>query len=108
MQLITTMVEPFTVDRLTRALRKAAVPTYTMTEAKVYTGEDGGGDLAPKIKIELAVEDNQVLALIDLIRETVSSHQESDGIIFVSELRHVVGIKSGRTGSDALTFTPKG
>lgn len=104
MQIITSIIEPFMLDRLTRSLRKNGVPAYTVTEIKTYDVNADNTDeiLNPKVKLEVVVEDDKVLSMIDFIREEVSSHQESDGIILVSELKHVVAIKSGKTGMAAL------
>lgn len=104
MQIITSIIEPFMLDRLTRSLRKNGIPAYTVTEIKTYDVNADNTDeiLNTKVKLEVAVDDDRVLALIDFIRHEVSSHQESDGTIFVSEVKHVVAIKSGKTGMAAL------
>ncbi len=105
MQLITAIIQPFMLDRLTRVLRKQNISGYTVTQV-----EGSGRDLAdtpeylqPRVKIEIAVNDENVPSICDLIGKTVSTHQEGDGILYVMPLLHVVNIQTGLKGPAALT-----
>lgn len=84
MQLVTAIIQPFMLDRLTRVLRKQGVTGYTVTELK-GSGHNLGESpdyLHPHIKIEVAVNDEEVSAIMEVISSTVRTHQEGDGIIY--------------------------
>ena len=59
-------------------------------------------DILPKLKVELAVEDDQVDRIIEVITEAARTGKIGDGKIFVSELEHVIRIRTGETDADAL------
>lgn len=107
MQQIAVIVEAFEVDRLTRALRTRGIPSYTVTAIRSYSAFAKEVDeiLSDKARIEFIVADEEVLKLIDMIREEVSKHQDTDGLITVSEVKHLVAIKSGQSGMAALSST---
>ncbi|HNG22111.1 MAG TPA: P-II family nitrogen regulator, partial [Candidatus Obscuribacter sp.] len=71
MQLVTAIIQPFMVDRLTRALRKAKVSGYTVEEVQ---GSGVVGDepayVRPRSRVEVAVNDDRVEEIIDLITRT--------------------------------------
>jgi nitrogen regulatory protein P-II 2 len=109
MKLITAVIQPRMLERLASALRKAKVPGITVVEAKGFGREtflsdwDRAGYLTPKTKVELAVNDDQVEEIVQLIQRTVTTGKSGDGIIFVSELLASVRIGSGESGDVALT-----
>jgi nitrogen regulatory protein PII len=104
MQLITAIIQPFMVDRLTRALRKAGFKHYTVDEAQ-------GSSLVPndpvhlqgRIRIEVAVVDERSEELMELIGNTVSTHQQGDGVIYAMPITRFVHIQSGLIDNKALT-----
>jgi nitrogen regulatory protein PII len=51
----------------------------------------------------LFVQDDQAIAVSELIAKTVGTHQEGDGLIFVSELTHLVSIDTGKHDSEAFS-----
>lgn len=107
MKLVTAIIQPFMMDRLARALRKNNVSGYTASDV-MGSGRDlanTGDYLQPRVKVEVAVLDEQVSSLIDLIVQTVRTHQDGDGIILVTPLLQVVNIQTGLTGENALTVT---
>ena len=59
-------------------------------------------DFLPKIKIEIALDDNRVEAVIEAITKAANTGKIGDGKIFVLDLGQVVRIRTGETGSDAL------
>lgn len=108
MKLITAVIQPKMLERLASALRKAKVPGITVVEAKGFGREtflsdwDLTGYLTPKTKVELAVNDDQVDALVELIQKTVTTGKSGDGIIFITEVLGSVRIGSGESGEIAL------
>ncbi len=59
-------------------------------------------DFLPKIKLEVAVSDDQVDKVVDAIIKATSTGKIGDGKIFVYELSQIVRIRTGETGPDAL------
>jgi nitrogen regulatory protein P-II 2 len=56
----------------------------------------------PKIKLEAAVVDDKVDEVVAAITKAASTGKIGDGKIFVSSLEHVVRIRTGESGDDAL------
>ena len=59
-------------------------------------------DYIPKVKIEVAVDDDRVDAVIDGIVDAAKTGKIGDGKIFVTNLENVVRIRTGESGSSAL------
>ncbi|HET6629176.1 MAG TPA: P-II family nitrogen regulator, partial [Woeseiaceae bacterium] len=56
----------------------------------------------PKSKIDVAVPDESVERVIEAIVEAARTGQVGDGKIFVTDLEHVIRIRTGETGPMAL------
>jgi len=59
-------------------------------------------DFLPKVKLELAVDDEQVDQVVEAIIETARTGKIGDGKIFVMDLGQAVRIRTGEAGSRAL------
>jgi len=112
MKLITAIVKPFKLDDVREALSEAGVEGMTVTESKgfgrqkghteLYRGAEYQVDFLPKTKIEIAVDDDQVDSIVDVIRDTANTDSIGDGKIFVTELVDVVRIRTGERGKEAV------
>jgi nitrogen regulatory protein PII len=69
---------------------------------ELYRGAEYVVDYIPKVKIEIAAEDDQVDAIVDAIIETARTGKIGDGKIFVTNLEQVIRIRTGETGATAL------
>ena len=67
-----------------------------------YRGSEYSIDLIPKIKLEVATEDDQVEVIVQTIRESAHTGEIGDGKIFVSNVEEAVRIRTGETGNDAI------
>jgi len=56
----------------------------------------------PKMKIEVAVDSNQVDKVVDAISKAAKTGQIGDGKIFISGLDHAVRIRTGEIDAAAL------
>jgi len=56
----------------------------------------------PKMKIEAAVDESVLDAVIEAITAAASTGKIGDGKIFVYDLGQVIRIRTGETGADAL------
>ena len=112
MKLITAIIKPFKLDDVRDALGEAGVQGITVSEVKgfgrqkghteLYRGAEYVVDFLPKMKIELAVDDDRVEAIVEAITESARTGKIGDGKIFVSDLQQVVRIRTGETGPAAI------
>ena len=56
----------------------------------------------PKIKVEMAIDDEQVEKAVEAIQKSARTGQIGDGKIFVYDLNETVRIRTGETGKDAV------
>lgn len=112
MKMITAVIKPFKLDDVREALSEIGVTGLTVTEVKgfgrqkghteLYRGAEYVVDFVPKVKLELAVRDDQVEGAIEAIMKSASTGKIGDGKIFVSDLLQVVRIRTGETNDDAI------
>jgi nitrogen regulatory protein P-II 2 len=112
MKLVVAIIKPFKLDEVRSALAEIGVQGLTVTEVKgfgrqkghteLYRGAEYVVDFLPKVKLELAVDDDQVERVVESIIESARTGKIGDGKIFVSELGQAVRIRTGETGSRAL------
>jgi nitrogen regulatory protein PII len=112
MKMITAVIKPFKLDDVREALSEIGVTGLTVIEVKgfgrqkghteLYRGAEYVVDFVPKVKLELAVRDDQVDGAIEAIMKSASTGKIGDGKIFVSDLLQVVRIRTGETNDDAI------
>ncbi|MEX0951101.1 MAG: P-II family nitrogen regulator [Gammaproteobacteria bacterium] len=112
MKLLTAIIKPFKLDDVRDALSEVGVKGLTVTEVKgfgrqkghteLYRGAEYVVDFLPKVKIELAIDDDRVDAAIEAITRTANTGKIGDGKIFVTSLEQAIRIRTGETGSEAL------
>ena len=112
MKLITAIIKPFKVEEVRAALDEIGVSGMTMTEVKgfgrqkghteLYRGADYTIDFLPKIKIEIAVTDEMIDEVKNIIIKSSASGKIGDGKIFISPIDEVVRIRTGEMNEDAL------
>jgi nitrogen regulatory protein P-II 2 len=54
------------------------------------------------VKIEVAIKSDLLDQVIEAIEKSANTGKIGDGKIFVADLEHVIRIRTGETGSDAL------
>ncbi len=112
MKLVTAIIKPFKVEEVRSSLDKIGVSGMTMTEVKgfgrqkghteLYRGAEYTIDFLPKIKIEIAISDDMVDQVKNVIIEAAGSGKIGDGKIFISPIEEVVRIRTGETNEEAL------
>ncbi|MCB1847482.1 MAG: P-II family nitrogen regulator [Halieaceae bacterium] len=112
MKLVTAIIKPFRMDDVRAALSDIGVQGITATEVKgfgrqrghteLYRGAEYVVDFLPKVKLEIAVGDEQVEATIEAIVKAASTGKIGDGKIFVTPLEQVIRIRTGETGENAI------
>ncbi|GGA35331.1 MULTISPECIES: P-II family nitrogen regulator [Dyella] len=112
MKWVTAIIKPFTLDDVREALGEAGVQGMTVTEVKgfgrqrghteLYRGAEYVVDFLPKLKIEIAVADDQVELAVEAIIRAAKTGKVGDGKIFVSDLEQVIRIRTQEVDADAL------
>ena len=112
MKLIIAIIKPFKLDEVRDALTAIGVHGMTIAEVKgygrqkghteIYRGAEYAVHFLPKVRIETAVSDDQVDAVIDAITAAAKTGQIGDGKIFVTEIGRAIRIRTGETNNDAL------
>ena len=112
MKLVTAIVKPFKLDDVRSALSDVGVQGVTVTEVKgfgrqkghteLYRGAEYVVDFLPKVKIEVALDDDQVEPAIAAIIDAAKTDKIGDGKIFVSSIEQAIRIRTGESGSEAL------
>ena len=112
MKLITAIIKPNKVESVKNELSKIDVSGITLTEVKgfgrqkghkeVYRGTEIEVSFLPKSKLEIAVKDENLEAVIAAIQTAAKTDKIGDGKIFVTDLSKVVRIRTGETGPSAI------
>jgi nitrogen regulatory protein PII len=110
--MITAIIKPFKLDDVRDALGEVGVQGMTVTEVRgfgrqkghteLYRGAEYVVDFLPKLKLEIAVPDERVEAVVDAITESAASGRIGDGKIFVQPVDQAIRIRTGEQGDEAL------
>ncbi len=112
MKLVSAIIKPFKLDDVREALSDINIQGITVTEVKgfgrqkghteLYRGAEYVVDFLPKVKIDVAIDDEMVDSVIDAITKAAQTGKIGDGKLFVVPLEQVIRIRTGETGSEAL------
>jgi nitrogen regulatory protein PII len=112
MKMVSSVIRPHRLQNVKEALANAGVVGLTVTDVRGagrqkgqverYRGSEYSIDLIPKIKLEVATEDDQVEVIVQTIRESAYTGEIGDGKIFVYSLEDAMRIRTGDRGDGAL------
>lgn len=112
MKMVTAIIKPFKLDDVREALSEIGVKGVTATEVKgfgrqkghteLYRGAEYAVDFLPKIKLEIAVDDDMVERVVESIINAARTGKIGDGKIFVGPLEQAVRIRTGESGPEGL------
>jgi len=112
MKKIEAIIKPFKLDDVKEALNGIGIKGMTLTEVKgygrqkghteIYRGAEYVIDFLPKLKIEIIVSSEQVEQVIDTIVAAAQTGKIGDGKIFVLPVEHVVRVRTGERGQEAI------
>lgn len=112
MKLITAVIKPFRLDEVREALSEVGIEGMTVTEIKgfgrqrghteLYRGAEYVVDFLPKVKLEIAIDDDRLQAVTEAISGAAHTGRIGDGKIFVHKLTQAIRIRTGETGTDAI------
>jgi len=112
MKWIIAIIKPFKLDDVREALTNIGVSGLTVSEVRgfgrqkghteLYRGAEYQVDFLPKIKVELAVDDQRVDQAVEAICAGAKTGRIGDGKVFVLNLEEAVRVRTGERGSDVL------
>jgi len=112
MKLVVAIIKPFKLDEVRDALTAVGVHGMTITEVKgygrqkghteIYRGAEYAVNFLPKIRIEVAVSDEDGDKVVEAMTASARTGQIGDGKIFVIPIEQAVRIRTGETDADAL------
>jgi nitrogen regulatory protein P-II 2 len=112
MKLVTAIIKPFKLDDVRESLSEIGVQGITVTEVKGFGRQKGHTELyrgaeyvvvfLPKVKIDVAIADDQLDRVIEAITKAANTGKIGDGKIFVVNLEQAIRIRTGETDTDAI------
>ncbi len=112
MKLVEAIIKPFKLDEVKDALNEIGIEGITVSEVKgfgrqkghteLYRGAEYVVDFIPKVKIEIAIADELVGKVVEVIENTAKTGRIGDGKIFVLPLDEAVRIRTGEKGNEAI------
>src|SRR5688572_6306184 len=112
MKKVEAIIKPFKLDEVKENLNAIGVSGLTVIEVKgfgrqkghteLYRGAEYVVDFLPKVKIEIAADEEMVDSIIDTIVTTARTGKIGDGKIFVTNIEQVIRIRTGETDDAAI------
>ena len=112
MKLVTAVIKPHKWEDTRAALEAAGVTGMTVSEVsgygrqkghkEVYRGAEYDVTLVPKLRLEVVVADDDVVAIVDTIVRAAASGQIGDGKVWVTTVESVVRVRTGERDEAAL------
>ena len=112
MKLLTAIIKPSRLDAVRNALSARDIHGMTVTEVRgygrqkghteIYRGAEYAVNFLPKLKLEVALTDDQLPVAIEAVSETARTGRIGDGKIFVLDLLDAVRIRTGERDTEAL------
>ena len=112
MKKIEAVIKPFKLDEVKEALQELGIQGLSVIEVKgfgrqkghteLYRGAEYVVDFLPKVKIEVALDDDQVESAIAAVIDAAKTDKIGDGKIFVSTIEQAIRIRTGESGPEAL------
>jgi nitrogen regulatory protein P-II 2 len=113
MKLITAVIKPSRLDAVLDAVTEAGASGLTVTEVRgygrqkgkteVYRGAEYAVKLLPKVKLEIAVQTDQLEGVIQAIQRAANTGKIGDGKVFVVDLEAALRIRTGERDAAANT-----
>lgn len=112
MKMVVAVIKHFKLDDVKDGLSRAGVYGMTVTEVKgfgrqkghveIYRGSSYEIRFIPKLKVEVAVPDERLEEIVQVMQKSAHSGEIGDGKIFVYDLKDAVRIRTGESGEGAI------
>lgn len=112
MKIVVAVIKPFKLEDVKESLEGVGIQGMTVTDVRgfgrqkghteVYRGAEYQVDFAPKVRLEVVVDDERVEDVIKAIKSGASTQSIGDGKVWVMPVEQVIRIRTDERGSDAL------
>lgn len=112
MKMIVAVIKPSRLDAVLDAVTEAGASGLTVTEVRgygrqrgkteVYRGAEYEVKLLPKVKLEIAVPDELLGAVMEAISASANTGKIGDGKVFVLDLEQALRIRTGDRDGNAI------
>ncbi|MFA5057172.1 MAG: P-II family nitrogen regulator [Opitutaceae bacterium] len=112
MKLIIAIIKPFKLEDVKEALFGIGIEGMTVTEVKgfgrqkghteIYRGSEYTVDFLPKVKLEIAVDDDLAAKTVETVVKAAKTGKIGDGKVFVAPLEAAVRIRTDERGPAAI------
>jgi nitrogen regulatory protein PII len=112
MKMVFAIIRPHRLQDVKEALAEVGVVGMTVTDVRGagrqkgqverYRGSEYSIDLLAKIKLEVAVLDDQCEEVVQAIRKAAYTGEIGDGKIFILPLEDSIRVRTGERGEDSV------
>ncbi len=110
MKRVEAIIRPEKLELCKNALSEAGFHGLTVTEVRgrgrqmgiVSSLSQERGDLVPKVKLELVIENKDVDTALDIILKNARTGAIGDGKIFISDISECIRIRTNERGQEAI------
>jgi len=112
MKYVIAVIQPHRLDAVREAIAAVGVQGLTVSEVKgfgrqkgqteIYRGAEYTMQYVPKIKLEIAIDDDLADSLVEAIGDAARTGKIGDGKVFVLDLDGVMRVRTGEMGAEAL------
>lgn len=112
MKKIEAIIKPFKLEAVKEAISETGIQGMTVSEVKgfgrqkghteIYRGSEYTVDFLPKVKVEIAVQDEAVSQAAEAIVKSAKTGKIGDGKVFVLPLEEAIRIRTDERGDTAL------
>ena len=112
MKKIEAVIRHYKLEDVKNALAERGIAGMTVSEVRgfgrqrghkeQYRGAEYTVDFLPKLKVEVALNDDQLESAVGIISAAARTGRVGDGKIFVTPLADVIRIRTGESGADAI------
>ncbi len=112
MKLISAVIKPFKLDEVKVAAREVGVSGMTVSQVRgfgrtgghieIYRGKEYEFDFVDKLQVEIVTTDELADQVVDAVANAARTDTVGDGMLWVTDIEHVVRIRTGERGPDAV------
>lgn len=112
MKLLVCVFSPKKIEQVKQALWEAGVRGVTLSDGSGYgyqkvqvesaKGTDYKVQYQPRVRLEIALPDEEVEKVIELLLDTVRTGRIGDGKLFILPLEDAIRVRTGERGENAL------
>jgi nitrogen regulatory protein PII len=112
MKLISAVIKPFKLDEVKVAAREVGVSGMTVSQVRgfgrtgghieIYRGKEYEFDFVDKLQVEIVTTDELADQVVDAVANAARTDTVGDGMLWVTDIEHVVRIRTGEQGPEAV------